>query len=509
MRSSREKPAGLRLRSKGPQNTVIMSRASLYCLCGGVASGLLLFAAFMLIGSDMLVAGQLCAAWTVAWMAVAVGGGFRTVTSWFAFFPLFHFLLFSLPFKVIFWEAAEERLGAPFSTSLVLLLFFTGLLFATFVSQCISFRSWTVCSKSTNPEFFRILAWICFLLGTLAYFIFQFGQTSDSSAGGAGIMGFFMNFKDFSVAAYIFYAWRTGLQVWRRPAFWLFIVTGVLLGILASAKGAVSQPIVYALLATCCIHGFRSFKMLIGIAAFGAILATTIYPLMHYARGVEGARTGTLAQRAAIMGTVTSTYLTNPNARAGIKEQVDDYATDRSVMYLPKSTGLFDRFLMIGPTDLLVSGVDQSSANEKFHGFELFRSALELSIPRFLYPQKPEVGSSEFLADIAGTRNTVQRTNPTWGIPSQLYYSFGFLGVLIGSFFIELIFLLLIKVWFGNQVGKSLWFCLLALTLNMYNSCAGIDSMPFALISLLGTALLFSKAALFLSRRVRTSAAAS
>ena len=480
------------------------------CLTIGAVSGIVLFTAFMLIGSDPVVTALLCSAWAVAWAAVDAAGGFRTVTGWFAFFPLFHFLLFSLPLKVLFWDQAEANLRAPYSTSLVMLLFYVGVYAAALVFRRTKFGETRLCSSSEDPEFYRWLAWMCFLLGSAAFLVSLVsgvggGGGKDAASDeqtGAGVASFLMIFRSFSVAAYVFYAWRAGKNIWKLPAFWLFLLVGLGTGILASAKGETSQPIVYLLVAMCSIYGLRSYKLLIGCAVFGLIFSSVIYPIMHYARGVEGARSNSLTDRMSIMSSIAADYISDSRFRETVKKQVDEYAEGRSVTYLPESAGVFDRFIMIGPTDLLVGGVDESSDSKKFHGFELFRGGLEFLVPRFLYPDKPDVGSSEALADIAGTRNAVERTNPTWGVPAQLYYSFGFAGVLLGAFVIELVFFIIINVWFGSQVSKSLWFCLIVVTMNMDNSCAAIDGIPFLVGSLCLAALGMSKLATWLSTRL-------
>ena len=489
-----------------PRSPWRMSRHSFICLCGGALSGIILLAAFCMIGSDPLVASLLCAAWTVGWAAMAVGGGFQTVTGWFAFFPLFHFLLFSLPFKVVFWDAADQGLRAPVSTSLVMLLFFTGLLLATLVCRIRKIGTRPMCIASENPNYYRALAWICWVLGTMAFFITILSQSgdagdSDSGGGGMGILNLLVSFQDFSIAAYVYYAWKADLTLWKRPVFWLFFLSGIFLGILTSAKGATSQPIVYLLLGIATINGLRSAKLLAGFAIFGALLSSFIYPVMHYARGLEGARTGGLMERIEIMESVTVKYITDSSARSDINEQVDDYANSVAATYLPQSAGVFDRFVMIGPTDLLVAGVDQSGAADKYHGFELFKLGLQLLAPKALYADKPDIGSSEFLADVAGTRNANGHTYPTWGLPGELYYSFGFPGVLLGAFVIETLFFLIINFWFGSQVKKSVWFCLTIVALNMTNSTAAIDSIPLFLLGLCLPSLGISKMASLFSRR--------
>ena len=476
----------------------------------GLTSGTLLFVAFLLTGSDLVTASLLCGAWIVAWAAVALAGGFRTVTGWFAFFPLFHFILFSLPLKVMFWEPAEEHLRAPFSTPLVMLLFYLGLLLAVSVSRRMKVGTKALCSTSDDPEFYRWLAWICFTLGMLAFLLALFRSSSDgkdasdTAQAGQGLITVLINLKAFSVAAYVFYAWKAGKDVWKLPTFWLFFLVSLGTGVLSSGKGETSQPIVFLLVATCSIYGLRSYKILLGGALFALLFSGVIYPVMHYARGVEGARGNSLTERISIMGSILVSYCTDSHFRDSVKAQVDSYANDRVATYLPETVGVFDRFVMIGPTDLLVSGVDESSESKRFHGFELFKLGLELMVPHFFYEDKATVGSSEFLADIAGTRNAAERTNPTWGVPAQLYYSFGFTGVAIGAFVIELVFFILINLWFGAQVSKSIWFCLIVVVLNVDNSCAAIDSMPFLLTTICVPILVLSRiVARFTARRQR------
>jgi hypothetical protein len=257
------------------------------------------------------------------------------------------------------------------------------------------------------------------------------------------------------------------------------------------------------------IYGFRSYKLLIGFAIFAAIFVGLIYPIMHYGRSVKGARSGTLQERLAIMGSVTASYLTDPKFRADMKWEVDQYAETHN-SYLPESTGVFDRFMMMTNTGDLVAGVDDCGSGAKFHGFELLGLGFKIAVPRFLYPGKPDEGSADLLADTAGTPVIRGRSNPTWGLPATLYYSFGFPGVFIGSFLVELLFYFAINLWFGNRVGKSVWFCVAVVTLNMTNSCATIDSLlPSMIVSFFVPAMALSKFATLLSGFPRRLSVAS
>ena len=503
----------LRLQSSGvgfssnfgvrPPRRTRLKRQTLYLLGGGMISGILLLALFLIIGSDPVITMILCSAWMMAWAAVAVAGGFQTIVGWFTFFPFFHFLLFSLPLKVGFWEEAESRLAAPASTSLVMLLFYTGLFFAAWLSRVKNFGVKPICPEINNPAFYKYLAWLCFVLGTAAYFVVQFAQDPDgeATAGQSGVFSILVRFQNFSVAAYIFYAWKAEVNVLKQPPFWLFLISGLFLGTLASAKGATSEPMVFALVAMCSIYGFRSWKALLGFAVFGVLLSSVIYPIMHYARGLSGSRDGTIVERISVMASVTTSYLSDPRTRAAVDREVSDHAAYRMKIYLPETIGLMDRFIMIGPTDLLVAGVDESSDSKKFHGFELFRLALGNFVPKFLNPDKGELVSSEFLADIAGTRNKVDRSNPTWGVPAELYYSFGFPGVFIGSFAIEFGFFTILTLAFGNRTHKSVWFCLVVVVLNMANSCMAIDILLFIMLPFVVTAVVLCKIASWLSNR--------
>jgi len=473
-----------------------LSPQSRLWLVGGLVSGTLLYAIFLFIGSDVPITTVLCAAWVVAWTAVAVAGGFQTVTGWFAFFPLFHFMLFALPLKVLVWEPAQSRLLAPVSTPLSMLLFYSGLLAAVFLVRLLKIGGRPVCVPGVAPSYYRWLAWVCYLMGTLAYFVAQFGSKDggQSGGGGLGVASILLQFQNLSIAAYIFYGWKLGINVWKRPALWLFILSGLALGVLASQKSGTAMPLVYILLAVWGTRGARAFKVIgPALILFGALFAGVLYPVMHYARGVEGVRGGSLSERASLLQSILISYVTDAKFRKYMKEEVDKYANDRVITYLPESAGVFDRFLMIGNSDLLIAGVDHSAKSERFHGFELFTLGLELSVPRILYPAKPEEGSSEYLADVAGTRNVNQKTYPTWGWPSELYYSFGLPGVLVCTFLLQFGFLAMLNLWFGGKIRQSVWFCMLIPTLHFANSCTAIDSLPITLIPFFIVSALLSK----------------
>ena len=261
------------------------------------------------------------------------------------------------------------------------------------------------------------------------------------------------------------------------PPFWLFFLTGIFLGALGSAKGATAEPFAYLVMASICARGFKS-KILLATLPLFVVMLMFVYPIMHYARGLEGARTSGFTERLRIVGAVVVDYLTDSKRRDEITQSVDDYAEGQQALYLSRSVGVFDRFLMIGPADLLIAGVQ---GDQQMHGFHLFKLGAQLALPRFMLPNKPEVGSSEELAEVAGTRNERQRTNPTWGIPASLYFSFGLPGVFIGSVIIQFVFLAITLAFFGQAVRSSVWFPVLVIRLNGLSSCGTIDGLPFAL----------------------------
>jgi hypothetical protein len=322
-------------------------------------------------------------------------------------------------------------------------------------------------------------------------------DTGQSVGGVMGIARFLVYFENFSVGVYAFSIWRAGSSTLvRSPTFWIFALTGMFIGILSSTKSATTEPLAYLVMAGICAKGMKFKGLLVTMPLFVAALMF-VYPVMHYARGLDGARTGTFYERLSIVGSVLIDYLTDPKRREEISGTVDDYQDNAENLYLSQSVGVFDRFMMIGNADLLISSVND---DRQFHGFHLFKMGLQLMMPRFVLPDKPDVGSTEELSDVAGTRNIYGPTYATWGIPAALYFSLGLPGVLFFGFIIQFVFMTLMLLLFGDSGIRSVWFPLLIVRLNGITSCGSIDGLPFTMFWFLFFAVSFYLVAKSVSR---------
>jgi hypothetical protein len=110
----------------------------------------------------------------------------------------------------------------------------------------------------------------------------------------------------------------------------------------------------------------------------------------------------------------------------------DALATPGLVNYFETpGAATLNRFALIGPDSTLIN-----ACSTGFHyGFTSINLDLLAEVPRFLYPNKPEIGSNKYLGHLDGQESdAAETTNSTITAISDSYGAFSWVGVIVFSF---------------------------------------------------------------------------
>ncbi|MGC2301504.1 MAG: hypothetical protein WA476_22040 [Acidobacteriaceae bacterium] len=185
-------------------------------------------------------------------------------------------------------------------------------------------------------------------------------------------------------------------------------------------------------LVTCYVRRYRfRRKHFAAAAGFVAAFFFIVSPFYLYARAWRG--DATIRMQAATMlrvlegapsqwGTIVSTVGEQALAGHGTVNYFDS----------PGAVTV-NRFALIGPDSTLIN-----ACSTGFHyGFTALRMDVLSQIPRFIYPNKPAMGSNEYLGHLDGQESDVfETTNSTITTVSDSYGAFGWVGVVVFPFLV-------------------------------------------------------------------------
>jgi hypothetical protein len=200
------------------------------------------------------------------------------------------------------------------------------------------------------------------------------------------------------------------------------------IGFLGTGRGQFMEPLVIVFL-TGHVRDFRfRRKHLAAAAVIVAALFLFISPYLLWARGWTG--------KAATMGEEATTMLraleSAPSQWVTIKHEVGEAdlgGSGGTVSYFPTPGAVtLNRLVLISKDSTLIN-----ACSSGFHyGFTALKLDILTQVPRFLYPNKPTIGSNGYLGHLDGQESDeFETTNSTVTSISDSYGAFSWIGVVL------------------------------------------------------------------------------
>jgi hypothetical protein len=387
-----------------------------------------LFTGEMLSGTSLHFAGMASLALLCACVTYNVLGGLGSMSGIaFARFAL-STLVISQVGKVLVLERADRNLDTPeVVISVYALVFFSAMLGTMMFS-----RLRVPLPRPVEPEtpaqaqYLYVLALIGGLVGITLGFLF--GEKSVAH----GISLILRYLVPFPLVLAVDHRIRTtdGRHSFGWMAFWPTIAME-LEGFLGASRQAFVEPFAIIFL-TCYLRNFRFRKRHLAIATgLGAGFFLFVSPFYLYARSWRESPTfGELAS------TMIQTLEQAPSHWSTIRYDVGGAASEnpQAVNYFSSPSAVtLNRFALIGPDSTLIS----ACAAGFHYGFTALRLDLLISIPRVIYPNKPDIGSGQYLGQLDGQEEGIETSShSTITAIADSYGGFSWLGVVVYGFLV-------------------------------------------------------------------------
>lgn len=387
-----------------------------------------------------LVVGELAAGTQPEFVAMMAGtitciavtfnllGGFKTISGiGFSAVALFTIVISQFA-KVLFFEAADKYLEAPYLTIKVYLVFYFCLMAGVFVFGRMRIRL----IKPLEPESeaqIDLQYTVSLVAGFLGNVLFDFYTAQSSaaanSASGHGVGLALVALLPYSLVLAVLTTIRKsgGEHSFGLRAFipWLAMV---IFGLIGTGRGLIMLPsIIYGV--TCYTSGYRFKRKHYIVGVTGLILFFAfISPIEIYTRGkITGEDLNSrIADIVSIARTMPSLAVVRQFSRGGAG------SGSREEYYDRPGTFELSRISAIRADSNMISATSTG-----FHyGFTALKIDALHNVPHFLYPDKPEEDSAGYLGRVTGV-NADWVTNQEAMITSigDSYGAFGWLGVVV------------------------------------------------------------------------------
>jgi hypothetical protein len=330
--------------------------------------------------------------------------------------------------KVLFFEAADKNLEAPYLTIKVYLVFYFSVMAGTFVYGRLRVRLPKPMEPET-PAQAELQYAISLAVGLFASALFSYYDQESGSggqeAGGHSVGIAFSALLLYSLVLAVISRIREtgGRHSFGVRAFipWLALV---IFAVIRTARGQIILPSIIYLMA-CYTSGYRLRRKHYIVTAVGLTLFFAfISPLEIYIRAnvVSGDLRSRIASTIAIMRALPSweavRQISAGGSQTGSREEYYDH----------RGTFELSRLSAIRPDSNMISATSTG-----FHyGFTALKiDALE-NIPHFLYKDKPQEDSGWYLGRVTGLNpDNVENVELMITSVSDSYGAFGWLGVVI------------------------------------------------------------------------------
>jgi hypothetical protein len=361
-------------------------------------------------------------------------GGLSSISGIIFTFCSVHWVVLSQFAKVVLLQRADAPLAAPDLTASVYALFYFCVMIGVFVFGRFRLRLPRPLEAETAAQG-SILYTIALTGGLVGTVLFQLTSTLNDTGGpedashsaGVGLTALLL----FAVVIAVDNRIRSsgGLHSFNLavlvPAFF-----SSLAAFSTTERGITVFPvIVYCM--TCYFRGYRfRLKHYMAILCLAIVSAFFLFPLESYSRQFISNKSFTerlstvIAQARDADWTKILSYSNSQNAVAS-GENFEDY-------YNLPGDQILNRNSLIRADSNLIRG----SANYHY-GFTGFKQDFLFAVPRFIYKDKPEYGSSDLLAQVAGVSVDVA-WNPlvSFSLIADSFGAFGWLGVIVVSLFL-------------------------------------------------------------------------
>jgi hypothetical protein len=334
-------------------------------------------------------------------------------------------------------EPISARLLAPEATAEVMLLGFAGVWLGTLAVRRFV-RPIPIFADTTDPRRLLSLAIVFVAFGTLSSVAVRIVGSDDALGGIWGLAKSLAPVRIFALPALMLYYWRINTQKWlTHPAVLSLVFLLLVLGVLSSSKQSMAEPLAAYIFMAIARYGWRHPLAWIGIPIGLVIFQFFIFPISQYARQA-GAENKNAREAAMATADIVYGYLTEPAYREYIQRFADGSdRTEKPLSYLSDKVGAYGRMAMIGETDRLVNATETFGPT----GWDTIGDALLLQVPYFIYPNKPQLGTNNFLGRYTGDLPPEDvTTQVSFGFMANAFNTFGLPVVLpfsaITTFFV-------------------------------------------------------------------------
>lgn len=332
--------------------------------------------------------------------------------------------------NVVEGEPITANLLEPEDTASVMLLGFAGVYLATVVVRRLV-RRVRVLEITNTRNGLLALTIVLVVGGTISIVALRIASSGDEVVAGGvwGLAKEFVSFRTAAVPALMLYLWRNGSRRWlTHPA--VLVLTAFIFaqGVLGSSKQAMAEPIALYVMMAIARYGWRHPVAWLGVPMAIVVFQFFIQPIGQYARN-QGGRDRSVREAAMATADIILGYLTDPAYRNRImhaEESAAEFERGKA-RYLEAKHIAFGRVAMIGEADRLVSATDRFGET----GFETIENSLLYVVPYFLYPNKSQSASGNYLGRYAGdAADDDLSTQFSYGFMANAYNAYGMAWVL-------------------------------------------------------------------------------
>ncbi|HEX4311212.1 MAG TPA: hypothetical protein VHZ25_14360 [Acidobacteriaceae bacterium] len=391
-----------------------------------------LYVGEILAGTSLYFASMMALAVLSACVTYNILGGLGTISGIaFTRFALTT-LVISQVGKVLLFERADINLDVPELTITVYAVYFGFLMLGTFVFSRVRLTL-PKPTESETPAQLRYLYLVALsggLLGTAWLLILEFAGGNADASLGHGFARALSFLLPFSLVLAVDNRIRTSSG--QHSLGWMAVWPAIALafhGFLYGARLGFVEPFAIIFL-TCYLRKFRfRLKHTVAAISIAVLFFVVVSPFYLYSRSFGG--------KASITEQLTTMFKlleSAPSQWETIKSTVGEgaLAAPGSVNYFASANAVtMNRFALIGPDSTLIN----ACATGFHYGFTSIRLDVLTEIPRFLYRDKPEIGSNKYLGHLDGQEgDAFETTNSTVTSISDSYGAFSWLGVAAFAF---------------------------------------------------------------------------